>query len=183
MGLQTLAPVVFELYNNALATSSKKSYKTGTNHFHKFQKAFPGLNTVCVPTPPPSKHILTLCFFAVSLFLKKSIKSANTIRSYVRHVKKLWIQNGCKPELLKSDVLDRVLKGLKRQLPPKKRRETGVPLAALQAPAKISAPCKRKTLLHDGGNYFWFFRSFSIPYFETNEYQLPMFGRQKRCSV
>ena len=91
-GLQNLSPLVCKLYTDALATSSKKTYKTGTNHFNKFVADFPKVATVNLPTPPPSQYIITLCFFAGALFLKKSIKSANTIRSYVRHVKNQWIQ-------------------------------------------------------------------------------------------
>ena len=157
MGLQTLAPVVFGLYNNALATSSKKSYKTGTNHFHKFLKAFPELNTVRAPTPPPSKHVLTLCFFAVSLFLKKSIKSANTIRSYVRHVKNLWIQNGCKPDRLQSDILNRVLKGLKRQLPPKKDTRPAFLLPHYGLPRKFRYPASGRLCSTIAAIIFGFF--------------------------
>ena len=119
-GLGSLAPLVFSIYNDALATSSKKTYRTGSNHFSKFLAAFPKLESVGVAIPQPSPHILTLCFFAVALFLKKSIKSSKTIRSYIRHVKNMWIQNGCNPLSLESDVLERVLKGLKRRLPPKR---------------------------------------------------------------
>ena len=140
MGLEDLAPIVFDLYNNALATSSKNSYKTGTNHFHKFLATFPVFNTVWVPNPPPSKRILTLCFFAVSLFLKKSIKSANTIRSYVRHVKNLWIQTGCDPKLLQSDVLNRVMKGLKRRMPSKRDTRPAFLLPHYRLPNKFRHP-------------------------------------------
>ena len=86
MGFETLSSIVVDLHGKALATSSKKSYKSGTNHFKKFIKAFPKLEALCIKTPPPSLHILTPCFFAASQFLRKSIKSANTIKSYVRHV-------------------------------------------------------------------------------------------------
>ena len=168
MGLQTLAPVVFELYNNALATSSKKAYKTGTNNFQKSLRAFPELNTMSAPTPHPTKHILALCFFAASLFLKKSIKSANTIRSYVRHVKNLWIQNGCKPERLQSDILNRVLKGLKRQLPPKKDTRPAFLLPHYGLPPKFRYPASGRLCSTIAAIIFWFFRSFSIPYLETN---------------
>jgi len=112
--MNLLTPIVFPLYNNALATSSKQTYKTGTNHFPNFLKKFPQLCNVKPPVSPPSVHILSLCFFAVSLYMKKSIKSASTIRSYVRHVKHKWIQNGCDPESLDSEVLSRVLKGLRK---------------------------------------------------------------------
>ena len=144
MGLETLAPLVFNLYNNALASSSKETYKSGTNHFRKFLATFPKLDTVCVPAPPPSPHILMLCFFAVSLFSKKSINSANTVKSYVRHVKNLWINNGCNPKSLKSDVLNRVLKGMKWQLPPKRDVRPAFLLPHYNLPTKFRHPTNEK---------------------------------------
>ena len=142
--MRALSPLVCKLYNDALATSSKKTYKTGTNHFKKFLAAFPKVATVDLPTPPPSQHILTLCFFAVALFVKKSIKSASTIRSYVRHVKNQWIRHGCDPKALKSNVLDRVLKGLKRWLPPKRDARPAFLLPHYKIPPMFCHPTSGK---------------------------------------
>ena len=139
-GLGQFAPLVHDLYNNALATSSKNTYRSGTNHFRRFLAAFPKLETISAPIPPPSEHILTLCFFAVKLFLKKSIKSSKTIRSYIRHVKNCWIQNGVNPESLDSDVLERVLKGLKRRLPSKKDTRPAFLLPHYTLPNELGHP-------------------------------------------
>ena len=136
-------------------------------------------NAFSTPIPPTSKRISTFWFFAVLLFLKKSIKSVNTVKSYVRHLKKLWIQNGCKPEQLQSDVRNSLEK-LKKAVAAKIGRATGVLLTALQAAAKVSAPCKRKTMIHDSSNFFGFFRSFSsfsVPH--LNKWISSLFGRQK----
>ena len=102
--------------------------------------AFPKLESISAPIPPPSEHILTLCFFAVTLFLKKSIKSSKTIRSYIRHVKNCWIQNGVDPESLDSDVLERVLKGLKRRLPSKKDTRPAFLLPHYKLPNELGHP-------------------------------------------
>ena len=161
-GMKALSPLVCKLYNDALATSSKKTYKTGTNNFKKFLAAFPKVATVDLPTPPPSQYILTLCFFAVALFLKKSIKSASTIRSYVRHVKNQWIQNGCDPEALKSNVLDRVLKGLKRWLPSKRDARPAFLLPHYKIPARFCHPTSGKLCASIAAVIFGFFgRTFS----------------------
>ena len=138
--METLAPIVFELYMNALATSSKKTYSTGTNHFTTFLAAYPGLGSVHLPLPPPSQHILTLCFFAVNLLQKKSIKSAGTIRSYIKHVKNWLVQNGCDPVILESDVLERVLKGMKRRLPPVRDARPAFLLPHYKIPKKYRFP-------------------------------------------
>ena len=74
-------PLVYSLYNNALVTSSKKTYRSGTNHFRRFVATFPKLASISAQNPPPSEHILTLCFFAAKLFLKKLITSNKTIKS------------------------------------------------------------------------------------------------------
>ena len=133
-------PLVYSLYNNALATSSKKTYRSGTNQFRRFVSAFPKLESISAPIPPPSEHILTLCFFAVTLFLKRSINSSKTIRSYIRHVKNCWIQNGVDPESLNSDVLERVLKGLKRRLPNKKDTRPAFLLPHYKLPNDLGNP-------------------------------------------
>ena len=72
--------------------------------------------------------------------MKKSIKSANTIRSYIKHVKHLWIQSGCDPDILESDVLDGVLKGLKRRLPPKADTRAAFLLPHYKLPAGFCHP-------------------------------------------
>ena len=74
MGVSTLVPIVYDLYNDALATSSKKSYKTGENHLRKFLSRHPRIPALPFKTRQPLIGTLTLCFFAASLFLKDSIK-------------------------------------------------------------------------------------------------------------
>ena len=155
--METLAPMVFDLYTNALAISSKKTYTTGTNHFKKFLAAFPSIGSVSLPLPPPSPHILTLCFFAVNLFQKKSIKSESTIRSYIKHVKNKWIQNGCDPEILESDILDRVLKGMKRSLPPKRDARPAFLLPHYKLPKKYQLPTSGRQCATIAAIIFGFF--------------------------
>ena len=156
-GLGELAPLVYSLYNDALATSSKKTYRTGTNHFRKFVSTFPKLESIAVPIPAPASHILTLCFFAVALFLKKSIKSYKTIRSYIRHVKNGWIQKGLDPEALKSDVLERVLKGLKRRLPIKKDARPAFLLPHYKLPNELGHPTSGRLCTTVAAVIFGFF--------------------------
>ena len=156
-GLRELAPLVYSLYNDALAASSKKTYRTGTNHFQKFVSTFPKLESISVPIPTPSSHILTLCFFAVTLFLKKSIKSYKTIRSYIRHVKNCWIQKGLDPESLNSDVLERVLKGLKRRLPIKKDARPAFLLPHYKLPKELGHPTSGRLCATVAAVIFGFF--------------------------
>ena len=155
--LGDLATLVYDLYNNALATSSKKTYHTGTNHFHKFLTFFPKLESVNVVVQPPSPHILTLCFFATALFLKKSVKSSKTIKSYIRHVKNSWIQKGIDPESLESEVLKRVLKGIARRLPPKNDARPAFLLPHYKLPKEFSHPTSERLCATVAAVSFGFF--------------------------
>ena len=119
--------------------------------------AFPKVGSVVLPIPPPSQHILTLCFCAVALFQKKSNKSARTIRSYIRHVKNQWIQKGCDPEILKSDVLERVLKGLKRRLPPKSDTRPAFLLPHYNLPLSFCHPTTQQLCATMAAVIFGFF--------------------------
>ena len=156
-GLTELVPLVYTLYNTALATSSKKTYRSGTNHFRKFVSTFPKLESVSVQFPPPSEHILTLCFFAAKLSLRKSIKSNKTITSYIRHVKNNWIQNGVDPESLNSDVLKRVLKGLKRRLPSKMDTRPAFLLPHYELPKDLGHPTSGRLCTTIAAVIFGFF--------------------------
>ena len=89
--------------------------------------------------------------------MKKSIKSGNTIRSYIRHVKNQWIQNGCDPLTLESDVLERVLKGLKRRLPPKKDARPAFLLPHYKLPKALRHPSSGKQCATVAAVIFGFF--------------------------
>ena len=106
-----------ELYHSALAPSTKKTYKTGAKHLRNFLSRYPGLPQVPFPRQPVSIGTLTLCFFAASLFLRDTIKSAQTVRCYISHAKNYCINLGCDPTSLDSEELARVLRGISRALP------------------------------------------------------------------
>ena len=176
-------PLVYTLYNNALATSSKKTYRSGTNHFRKFVSTFPKLESVSVQFPPPSEHILTLCFFAAKLSLKKSIKSNKTITSYIRHVKNSWIQNGVDPESLNSDVLKRVLKGLKRRLPSKMDTRPAFLLPHYELPKDLGHPTSGRLCATIAAVIFGFFWSSSFSCLKKTGTKSVMPGRQGGPSI
>ena len=157
MGLHPLTPAVFDLYNQSLATSSKKVYKTGVNHFRKFAAQYPNINSIPLPCPPPSASTLILCFFASSLYLRDSINSAATIKSYLRHVKNYWIQMGCDPSCFESDMLDRVLKGVTRRYPPKKDTRPAFLLPHYDLPAEVLHPSSGHSCIIFAAVFFGFF--------------------------
>ena len=156
-GLTEFVPLVYSLYNNALATSSKKTYRSGTNHFRRFVSTFPKLESISAQKPSPSEHILTLCFFAARLYLTKSITSNKTIKSYIRHVKNSWIHNGVDPESLNSDVLNRVLNGLNRHLPRKKEARPAFFLPHYELPKELGHPTSGRLCATIAAVIFGFF--------------------------
>ena len=108
---------MLNLYCEALAPSSRKSYRSGEKHFQKFLAVYPSLSITPYQINIPSNLSLTLCFFSASLLQKDTIKSAASIRSYLGHVKNLLLQEGCHPEDFESETLSRVLNGVSKILP------------------------------------------------------------------
>ena len=106
----------------------------------KFLGAYPRIPKLPFRNTPPNIGILTLCFFAVFLFLKKSIKAAGTISCYVAHVKNHWIKLGCRPEYLESHVLTRVLKGISRVRPKKPDTRPAFLLPSYRIPLHFRHP-------------------------------------------
>ena len=135
-----MVPYVSTLYDWALATSTRKSYKTGVNHLKKFRAVYPRIPGFPFTCTPQNFVSLTLCYFAAFLLMQKSIKSANTIRCYVSHVKNYWIKLGCHPEHLKSDVLSRVLKGISRVRPRKRDTRPAFLLPSYRIPVHLRHP-------------------------------------------
>ena len=128
------------LYDWALATSTRKSYKTGANHMKKFLASYPRIPKLPFRNTPPNIGVLTLCFFAAFLLLKKSIKSASTISCYIAHVKHCWIKLGCHPDQLESHILSRVLKGISRIRPKKHDTRPAFLLPSYRIPLHLRHP-------------------------------------------
>ena len=156
-GATSLVPLASRFYKMALATSSRKSYKTGEKHLQKFLEKFPKIPGVPFPKKNPSLSELTLCFFAAYLCTKQSIKSAATIKSYVRHAKNYWIELGCAPELLKSETLSRVLKGISRSKPKKRDQRPAFLLPHYNFPLVFRHPTSEECCVQSAAIIFGFF--------------------------
>ena len=154
---EPLVPYVSLLYDWALATSSRKTYKTGVNHMKKFLKVYPRIPEAPFESDPPNFGILTLCFFAAFLLLKKSIKAAGTIKCYVAHVKNRWIRLGCNPKYLKSHILTRVLKGISRVRPRKRDTRPAFLLPSYRIPLHFRHPISGSRCAQIAAAIFSFF--------------------------
>ena len=114
-----IALVTCRLYRDALAPSTKITYKTGVRHLMKFKLKYPAAPVPTDKFIPPSKWSLSLAFFVAYLFELDSINSYSTIRNYVSHVTQFYLKNGCPKKKLNSPLLRAVMRGVKRCMPPK----------------------------------------------------------------
>ena len=76
-----IAIVVCRLYRDALAPSTKSTYKTGVRHLQRFKQKYPKAPFPSDVFQPPSKVSISLAFFTAYLFELESIKSHSTIRN------------------------------------------------------------------------------------------------------
>ena len=107
------------LYRDALAPSTKNTYKTGVRHLQRFQQKYPMAPLPSDEFSPPSRTSISLVFFAAYLFETDSIKSHTTIRNYMSHVMQFYIKKGFPKRKLVSPLLKAVMRGIKRCIPPK----------------------------------------------------------------
>ena len=114
-----IAMVACRLYRDALAPSSKITYKTGVNHLHRFTKKYPKVPLPYTHRKITSKLSLSLVFFAAYLFEIDSIKTYSTIRNYMSHVRQFYIKKGYPKNRFDSSVLKAVMRGIQRCMPPK----------------------------------------------------------------
>ena len=97
IGDTDIAMVACRLYRDALAPSTKVTYKTGVNHLHKFTKKYPKIPLPYSYRKNTSKLSLSLVFFAAHLYEIDSIKTHSTIRNYMSHVKQFYVKKGYLP--------------------------------------------------------------------------------------
>ena len=114
-----IALVACRLYRDALAPSTKNTYKTGVRHLQKFKQIYPMAPLPSDEFSPPSRVSISLVFFAAYLFEVDSIKTHSTIRNYMSHVKQFYIKKGYPKKRLESPLLKAVIRGIKRCTPPK----------------------------------------------------------------
>ena len=110
--------VACRLYRDALAPSTKITYKTGVRHLMRFRLKYPK-----APLPPndftaPSQASISLVFFAAYLFELDSIKAFGTIRNYMSQVRQFYVKRGYPKKRLNSPLLKAVMQGIKRCTPP-----------------------------------------------------------------
>ena len=114
-----IAMVACRLYRDALAPSTKTTYKTGVRHLQRFKQKYPRAPLPADVFTPPSRVSVSLVFFASYLFELDTIKSYGTIRNYMSHVKQFYVKKGYPKKKLESPLLKAVMRGVKRCMPPK----------------------------------------------------------------
>ena len=119
IGDPDLAIIACRLYRDALAPSTRNTYSTGVNHLRKFTKKYDKIPFPASNFELPSRLSLSMIFFATYLFEVDTIHSYSTIRNYMSQVKQLYLKRGYPEDLLESNLLSAVMKGIKRCIPPK----------------------------------------------------------------
>ena len=107
------------LYRDALAPSTKTTYKTGVRHLQRFKQKYPSATFPNDAFSPPSKTSISLVFFATYLFELDTIRCHGTIRNYMSHVTQFFVKKGVPRKRLDSPLLKSVMRGIKRCMPPR----------------------------------------------------------------
>ena len=114
-----LAKTVIYLYNNALAASTTRTYRTGQKHWTAFVTRYPAIPQHPFPHQPLREFELALAFFAAHLALQPSILCGSTVAGYLSHVRSEWRRAGCAKVYLSSQFVATVTRGIHRALPSK----------------------------------------------------------------
>ena len=112
------AEVVMDLYESALAPSSRRTYRSGKRAYDRFIMKLPA-NIRRLPFIPRqlSELELSLAFFVADMVLDVPPKAASTMRGYLAHVKYHFRAAGCDPELFESVFLKQLLSGMDKSFP------------------------------------------------------------------
>ena len=139
IGDTDLAIVACRLYKDALAPSTKSSYSTGVNHLRRFTKKYHKIPFPVGNFERPSRLSISMIFFAAYLFEIDTIRSYSTIRNYMSQVKQLYLKRGYPEDLLESELLKSVMKGIKRCIPPKADTRIAILLIHYPIPVKFKS--------------------------------------------
>ena len=112
------AEVVMDLYDAALAESSKKTYKSGQRAYSRFLTKLPIFHRQLPFLPCLLSELeLRLAFFIADMVLDVPPKAASTMRGYMTHVKYQFREQGCDPDLFESAFLRQLLRGVDKSFP------------------------------------------------------------------
>ena len=75
------------LYKAAWANSTRKSYTVGQRHWVRFQRLHLVIAFFPFASVSPDPVALSLCFFAVYLASRPTIRRCTTVQSYICHLK------------------------------------------------------------------------------------------------
>ena len=152
-----IAIVACRLYRDALAPSTRSTYKTGVKHLHKFARKYPTLPLPTTDLNSPSHLSLSLTFFAAYLFELDSINSFSTIRNYMSHVTQFYVKKGYAKKSLKSELLQTVLRGVKNSMPSNADSRVAFLLIHYHIPGRLKNPRSPLTKITTAAISFGFF--------------------------
>ena len=173
IGDTDIAIVACRLYREALAPTTRGTYKTGVRHLQKFAKKYPKLHLPSVDRNSPSRLTLSLVFFAAYLFEVDSINLYSTIWNYMSHVTQFYVKKGYPKKSLKSELLKTVKLGIKRCMPPKADSRVAFLLIHYHLPSKILGSRSFLTRKTTAANFIRFFRNVEVPFLRQTRLEEP----------
>ena len=114
-----MAEVVWKLFCNSTAVSSRRTYSVSFNHLERFISSCKVLPSVQLLPQQLSLNGLVLCFYTAYLFRLKSINSSKTIANYSTQLKSAWSKIGVTTTEFDDSVRLDIIKGAKKLLPAK----------------------------------------------------------------
>ena len=114
-----MAEVVWKLFCNSTAVSSRRTYSVSFNHLERFVASCQGLPQLRFRPQQLSLNGMVLCFYTAYLFRLTTINSANTISNYSSQLKSAWSKIGLTITDFDDSVRGDIIKGARRLLPAK----------------------------------------------------------------
>ena len=112
------AEIVVHLYDAALSSSSRRTYRTGQRAYLSFIQEVGKKGSLRPFTRCElGKTEMSLAFFIAYLVLKPTITSASTILGYEGHVKYMFREDGCDPVEYQTPFLSQIRRGVENVFP------------------------------------------------------------------
>ena len=112
-----LAELVWKIFCNSTADSTKRTYSTSTAHFLTFLNCYTQLPAAHYLPDQLSLSGMILCFFIAFLYRRPSINSAATITHYTSSLQSSWSLQGVQLTNFDQSIIRAMKKGIKRLLP------------------------------------------------------------------
>ena len=142
-----LGELVWKIFCNSTAGSTKRTYSVGVSHFKNFMATCVGLPSLSFIPDQITLNGMVLSFYIAYLFRLSSINAASTIINYATHLRTSWARMGVLLTDFDSSVFCDMKKGVKRLLPKKPDSRPAFLLPHYHLPRIFLTPMKQSHIL------------------------------------